>query len=323
MAVVGGGPKPIDQPNKVFLWDDLLGDYVAEIRLNEPVRNVRLRRDRVFVVLEHAVFVYPLRPVAMLPPLAVVVTAPNPLGMLGLSVDDDHVIFACPAEALGGVYVENSLAGTSRVIDAHSDMASLGALCLSEDGSMLATTDVYGYTVRIFDTATGVKLAEYQRGRAATTVRALRFSPDSMWLSLTSSRPTVHIFKAPPRQPSTVTAALAPAEAAPLMSATTTTATTTTAVTTGVTSSPNPSIRKLEATSASGSSYSYLGSVAAYFYSQGSFAHVRVDCDSCLLGFCKTPGEVVVLSAAGAYTRYRFDVEKGGDAVRLEEKLFM
>ena len=318
VAVVGGGNKPLDQPHKVFLWDDRMGDYVAELRLSEPVRNVRLRRDRIFVVLEKAVVVYPLRAAKDPPrPLSTVATAANPLGMLGLSVDDQNIVFACPGDAPGCVYIENSTAGTHRLVEAHKDTASLGTLCLNDDGSLLATTDVYGYTVRIFDTATGAKLAEFQRGRAAATVRAMRFSPDSAWLSLTSSRPTVHIFKVPSLfrfaagRPAEAAAATAPPPVPPSSASA---------------SSPTMGARTQQLDPAPSANYyysSYLGSMASYFISQGSFAQIRVDSEHCLAGFCKAPGEVVVISAAGVYTRYLFNVENGGDAIRLEEKLIL
>lgn len=125
---------PAFPKNKVVIWDEVEGQIKGEISLRAPVRAVRLRRDRIAVVLEQKCLVYAWEDLRLLHDLE---TLANPEGLVALSSAPEHPVLAIPGLHKGQVRLELYELRKTRFIDAHS--SGLACLSLSMDGKMLAT----------------------------------------------------------------------------------------------------------------------------------------------------------------------------------------
>merc|ERR1712137_740221 len=190
LALVGGGKNPKYAPNKVMIWDDYQNKCIVELECRSEVRGVRLRRDRIVVVMDDQIFVYNFADLQM-QVLRQVKTIYNPKGLCGLS-SGANTVLACPATEMGHVYIE--LFDINKVHEIQAHTGPLSQICLSMDGKMLATASVKGTLIRVFDTASGKKLFEFRRGANQAEIYSLAFSKNLKYLCCCSEKGTGHVF---------------------------------------------------------------------------------------------------------------------------------
>jgi len=181
---------------QVIIWDDHQGRAIGELAFRNPVRAVKLRKDRVAVALEQKVLLYDVEDLRLIQQEE---TLPNPDGLLALSPSADFAVLAYPGVTMGKVRVELLATRRTKIVNAHN--SEVAALALSANGKVLATASKKGTLVRVFSTADGSKLREVRRGSVAATIYSLAFSrhqngdvPVPDWLAATSDSGTVHVF---------------------------------------------------------------------------------------------------------------------------------
>uniref|UniRef100_A0A914WJY7 WD repeat domain phosphoinositide-interacting protein 3 n=1 Tax=Plectus sambesii TaxID=2011161 RepID=A0A914WJY7_9BILA len=193
LALVGGGRRPAFPRNKVMIWDDVRKTCVIELDFATDVKAVRLRRDRIVVVLESMLKVYTFTQTPE--QLHVFETDANPRGLCCLCPSSQNSLLAFPARGkVGGVRLVD-LAEPDRpplIVEAHN--GQLSCLALNIEGTRLATSSDKGTLIRVFDTATGDKLRELRRGSNPALIYCINFSHDASLLCATSDHGTVHIF---------------------------------------------------------------------------------------------------------------------------------
>lgn len=188
LALVGGGKNPKYSPNKVMIWDDYQNKCIAELECRSEVKGVKIRRDRIVVVMDEQVFVYNFSDLKLLQQYR---TCNNPKGLCALS-SGEKTVLACPAEEAGTVRIELYDLNTQHEIQAHN--GPLSQICLSIDGKLLATSSIKGTLIRVFDTATGQKLQEFRRGADRAEIYSLAFSKNLKYICFCSDKGTGHIF---------------------------------------------------------------------------------------------------------------------------------
>ncbi|TKR77017.1 hypothetical protein L596_018068 [Steinernema carpocapsae] len=202
IALVGGGPVPAFPRNRVVIWECMKEKVVIELDMPSDVRAVRLRRDRIIVVLDTSVHVFSFTESPKL--LHILETWPNSFGLCVLSPMGE-AIMAFPSSSMAGSVHILSLVepdAPRHIIEAHQ--SQIVAMALSNDGLKIATASEKGTLVRIFNTKTNEKLNELRRGTNPARIYSICFNPDASMICVSSDHSTIHLFslKKPLRRPS-------------------------------------------------------------------------------------------------------------------------
>jgi len=191
LALVGGGRNPRYPPNKVLIWDDHQTRCIGELSFRSEVRGVRLRRDRIIVILDTKIYVYNFADLKLLDHIE---TGLNPEGLCAVCPLPSSHILACPGLQRGHARLEHYHLPTRPITLVPAHESDLSALALNSDGSLLATASKKGTLIRIWDTMKGTLQHEVRRGSDRACVTSLAFNQDSSYLVASSDKGTVHIF---------------------------------------------------------------------------------------------------------------------------------
>lgn len=188
LALVGGGKNPKYPANKVIIWDEQKGKEVSEISFSSNVINIKLTKERVFVVCERKLFVFDIN---SLEPIDIFETYYNNKGLFSLSLKGD--IIAYPEKnKIGCVKMKNFGNNKEYIVLAHK--TCLSYIKLNNKGNRLATASLKGTLIRIYDTDTSQLIQELRRGAESAEIYCISFDKTGKYLAVSSDRKTVHIF---------------------------------------------------------------------------------------------------------------------------------
>ncbi|KAK6937412.1 WD40 repeat [Dillenia turbinata] len=290
LALVGGGPDPQYTLNKVMIWDDHQSRCIGELSFRSEVRAVKLRRDRIVVVLEQKIFVYNFSDLKLLHQIETIV---NAKGLCEVSQVVGNFVLVCPGLQKGQVRVEHYASKRTKFIMAHD--SRIACFALTQDGQMLATASTKGTLLRIFNAFDGTLQQEVRRGADRAEIYSLAFSSTAQWLAVSSDKGTIHVFGLKVNS-------LCP----------------------GNEKLRTASDANLAVTSPSSSLSFIKGVLPKYFSSEWSVAQFRlIEGSQYIVAFGHQKNTVVILGIDGSFYRCEFDPVNGGEMTQLEYHNFL
>lgn len=188
-----GGPDNHQWPNtKVIIWDDYQLRQIDEIKVGQAVLAVRLRKDKLVVVMRKRVHIYNLSDLEFFGALE---TADNPLGVVALnSTTETFVLAVLHEENPNDVFIQMlNNNRENRVIHCHSH--PIAQLALNHDGRYLVTASIKGRRIKVFNSYTMQELRVFRHAIKTTQITQLCFSMNANYLGLTSLNRKVHVWK--------------------------------------------------------------------------------------------------------------------------------
>lgn len=284
LALVGGGQNPKYASNKVVIWDDHQAKAISELRFISSVKNVKLKRDKLFVVCEQKIYIFAFLTFENLENLE---TYENPKGIIAISTDPNKSIIAYLDKVVGSVRVRDLDTQQEIVIRAHENM--IACMSLNISGSLLATCSERGTLIRIYSTKDGQLLQELRRGTEKAEIYSLAFDPTGKFIACSSDRKTIHIFILNENSQSKENVA--------------------------ADNSEEPKNHK----SVFGKLTSFLGFEKSYFNSEWSYAQFRINDLKSICAF-GPDNSIIAVSSEGKYYQALFDPKNGGECQKVQEK---
>ena len=198
LALIGGGDIPKFNPKKLVLWDDYQNKMISEIKFFSNLKNVKLKKDKIFAICDKTIYVFDFK---TLENLEIINTKENPKGLFGINNDENSTIIAYlekndkeNKENINKNYitVKNYTKGNSLKIFAQEDTISY--IALNNDGSLLATSNEKGTLIKLHSCINGNLLAQFYRGKDKAEINYICFDKLSNFLAVTSDRGTIHIW---------------------------------------------------------------------------------------------------------------------------------
>lgn len=306
LALVGGKANTQYPPNKVIIWDDHQSRCIGELSFRSDVRGVKLRRDRVVVILEHKIYVYNFMDLKLLHQIE---TLANPRGLCCLSHHLNTSVLACPGLRRGQVRVEHFGLNMTKLIKAHD--SQLSCLTLTMDGLLLATASTRGTLIRIFNTMDGTQLQEVRRGVDRADIYGIALSPNVQWLAVSSDKGTVHIFSLRVRVVGEDPESVPGTAKSPALFYQNSSSSLDALISPSTGANP-------------GSSLSFMkGVLPKYFSSEWSFAQFHLPESIQFIAAFGSQNTVIIVGMDGSFYRCSFDPVNGGEMVQQEYFRFL
>ena len=194
LALVGTGDNPKFSQNKVILWDDSQSKVINELIVKFYIKNIKLKRTKIFIVGETEIIVFTLGNYEKIDSIK---TCQNKNGIFGISLDPKITIIAYPTVDVGKIIIKNydeKKGDNYKINEINAHQSEIVALSMNYDGSLVASSSERGTIIKIFRTKDGALIQELRRGTEAAEIYSLAFDLKSQYIACSSNKGTIHIF---------------------------------------------------------------------------------------------------------------------------------
>jgi WD40 repeat protein len=289
-GIVGSENNPDYKQNQVLIWDDLSNKVLYKITLNDKVVNLKLRRDKIFIVTKAKIYI--LNPQSDYIISGVFDTGLNPTGLIAINYNEENIIIVYPSckedQEKGELTIKNLDNNEVKYLFPHAHKVTY--IALSYNGLLLATASEEGKKIRIYDSETLEKLQELNRGKEKAEIKYISIDFKNQYLAASSERGTIHIWS--------LSQSLEKLNKSGKYKI-------------------NEGDNKISNT---GSVFSYLPSILGgkFFDNEWSFAKVRLDEPYSIFHF-GLDNSLIIITSSGKYYKAKIDPKKGEDCQILEE----
>ena len=282
LALVGSDNNMSHKRSKLIIWDDSQKRPLSELKFNQNIMNVKLRKDKIIVVCRDKIYVFNL---STFKNIDIIETGDNSHGIVGVSYEPEQTLLAYPDKKRGLVRIKNYEKSIVYHISAHEN--NIAYITLSYDGKLLATASEKGTLIRVFNTENGNILQEIRRGKNKADIKYICFEPNYKFIAATSNKGTIHIWSL--------------------------------ANTLKILNKNTEEETKIIENKTSGLKWlpNFLG--GEFFNSEWSFAQVRITDHRSICCF-GSENTIIVVSTDGKYYKAQIDMEKGGECKIIQEE---
>ena len=198
LALIGGGENPKFNPKKLIIWDDVQNRVASEIKFFSILRNVKLKKNKVYAICDKFIYIFDLKTFEN---LEIIGTRENSKGLFSVCSDPNKEIIAYIEKSdkenkqnfnKHYVTIKNYDKNTSFQIFALEEPISY--ISLNYDGTLIAISNEKGTLINIYSCKNGNILGQFYRGKDKAEINHICFDKFSNFLAISSDKGTVHIW---------------------------------------------------------------------------------------------------------------------------------
>ena len=298
LALIGGGENPKFNINKVIIWDDYHAKILCEIKLSSPLRNIKLKKDKIFIICRKIIYVFNMKTFNN---IEIIQTKENQKGLIAINNNPLNTIIAFPIKEKdnkGWVTIKNYEKNTLLKILIQEDNFSY--ISMNNEGNLLASSNEKGTLIKIHNTINGDFLMEFKRGKEKAEIYYICFDNKSKYMAVCSSRKTIHIWSmgsSMKKMKEKESNSLKSSENSEMEE-----------------NNVNEENNKIDENLPQNKKSIWSGLpkfIGNHFQQEYSFAKIRIESEKSICAFCKDD-IIVVISYDGNYYQAKLDTKNGG-----------